>query len=90
MSGSLRATAAARQRPSSHAAPWTRMPAHWVVYFSVAETDAAVTAAEAGGGTVIAPAFDTPYGRMAGITDPAGAMFWVVQDTGQAGSDQPE
>jgi uncharacterized protein len=65
-------------------------PGHWVVYFSVADTDASVSAAEAGGGTVIAPAFDTPYGRMAGLSDPAGATFWLVQDTGQAGSDQPE
>jgi len=65
-------------------------PGHWAVYFSVADTDASVSAAEAGGGTVIAPAFDTPYGRMAGLSDPAGATFWLVQDTGQAGSDQPE
>ena len=28
--------------------------------------------------------------RMAGLSDPAGATFWLVQDTGQAGSDQPE
>ena len=40
--------------------------------------------------SIIAPAFDTPYGRMAGLSDPAGATFWLVQDTGQAGSDQPE
>jgi uncharacterized protein len=65
-------------------------PAHWIVYFRVADTDAAVTAAEGNGGTVIAPAFDTTYGRMAGITDPAGAMFWVVQDTSDAGSDESE
>lgn len=27
---------------------------------------------------MLAPAFDTPFGRMAGLTDPAGAPFFVV------------
>jgi predicted enzyme related to lactoylglutathione lyase len=60
------------------------MPAHWLIYFSVASTDDAVAAAEAGGGTVIAPAFDTPFGRMAGVADPLGATFWLAQYTEQA------
>jgi uncharacterized protein len=60
---------------------------HWLVYFAVADADAAVAAAERGGGTVVAPVFETPFGRMAGITDPAGATFWVAQNTGQP---QPE
>jgi predicted enzyme related to lactoylglutathione lyase len=58
-------------------------PSHWLVYFGVAGTDAAVAAAEAGGGTVIAPAFDSPYGRLAMLTDPAGATFCVI-DTAAA------
>ena len=33
--------------------------------------------------------FDAPCGRMAGIPDPAGAVCWVVRDTGRAGSDLP-
>jgi uncharacterized protein len=66
------------------------MPAHWIVYFSVASTDDAVAAAEAGGGTVIAPAFDTPFGRMAGLADPSGATFWVAQSTGQPDPQRPE
>jgi uncharacterized protein len=61
----------------------TDAPPHWVVYFSVASTDDAVAAAERGGGRVLAPPFDTPYGRMAGLADPAGAIFWVAQDTGE-------
>jgi len=65
-------------------------PAHWILYFAVADTDASVAAAESGGGTIVAPTFDTPYGRMAGITDPAGAMFWVMQDTTQTGSEEEE
>jgi predicted enzyme related to lactoylglutathione lyase len=55
--------------------------AHWIVYFGVAEADAAVSAAEPAGGSVLAPPFDSPYGRMAGLVDPGGASFMVVQDT---------
>lgn len=55
------------------------LPAHWVVYFGVTDASAAQAAAERAGGRVLAPAFDTPYGRMAGLADPAGAAFWVVE-----------
>lgn len=54
-------------------------PSHWLVYFGVADADAAVSAARAGGGTVPADPFDTPYGRMATVIDPAGATFWIVE-----------
>lgn len=53
-------------------------PSHWLVYFAVADTDAAVTSAQATGGTVLAPAFDSPYGRMAVLQDPTGAAFCVM------------
>jgi len=59
-------------------------PSHWIVYFAVADTDAAVAATEAGGGFVLSPGFDTEFGRMAALTDPYGAAFWVVQLTGEA------
>jgi uncharacterized protein len=55
-----------------------RTPA-WTLYFGVADTDAAVAAVEAGGGTVTEPAHDTPYGRMAGVADPSGAGFYVMR-----------
>jgi uncharacterized protein len=62
-----------------------QLPSHWLVYFGVADASAAVAAAEAAGGTVLVPAFDTPYGRMAGLQDPDGAVFWVSQsDPSQA------
>jgi predicted enzyme related to lactoylglutathione lyase len=54
-------------------------PSHWLVYFMVPDADAATDAARSTGGTVLAPAFDTPFGRMAGLVDPAGAVFWVAQ-----------
>lgn len=54
-------------------------PSHWVVYFGVDDAAAAVDTATANGGTVMAPPFDTPYGKMAGLLDPFGAMFWIAQ-----------
>ncbi len=58
------------------------MPSHWLVYFGVADAGSAAAAAGDAGGAVLAPVFDTPYGRMAGLVDPAGAVFWVVETSG--------
>jgi predicted enzyme related to lactoylglutathione lyase len=58
-------------------------PSHWLVYFGVESTDAAVEAAQAAGGSLLVPAVDSPYGRVAAVADPAGAAFCVIQ-TGDA------
>jgi uncharacterized protein len=50
-------------------------PNFWNTYFAVADTDAAVAAVVRGGGSVLRAPFDTPFGRMAAVTDPAGAPF---------------
>ncbi|WP_028936559.1 VOC family protein [Pseudonocardia spinosispora] len=52
-------------------------PGHWLIYFSVADVDASVAAAGAGGGRVVAPAENTPFGRIATLADPFGAVFGV-------------
>ncbi len=54
-------------------------PTHWLVYFSVADADTAAAAAESNGGQVLASPFTTDYGRMGGLADPAGAVFWTAQ-----------
>ncbi len=54
-------------------------PSHWLVYFGVADINAAVTAATEHGGTVATAPFETPFGQMAGVTDPGGALFWTVE-----------
>jgi predicted enzyme related to lactoylglutathione lyase len=54
------------------------VPAHWSVYFRVADTDAALARAADLGGAILVPAEDTPYGRLAQATDPTGAMFKLV------------
>lgn len=54
-------------------------PAHWVVYFGVADVATTVAAARRGGGSVLVEELETPFGRMAGLSDPAGAALWVVE-----------
>jgi uncharacterized protein len=53
----------------------------WVVYLAVADADATVAAASGLGGAVVDPPVDTPYGRMATLTDRTGAAFKVVANT---------
>lgn len=53
-------------------------PPQWSVYFGVDDTDAALTALTAAGGTVVSPAEDTPYGRLAEVRDPMGSAFKLV------------
>ena len=45
---------------------------------AVTDTDATVAKATEMGGNVIAPPFDTPYGRMAVVADDQGAVFAVM------------
>lgn len=56
------------------------VPSHWAVYFSVANADEAITKLTALGGTVLRPAEDTPFGRMADVLDPTGAPFKLHQE----------
>ncbi|MFJ6537127.1 VOC family protein [Paenarthrobacter sp. NPDC091711] len=60
-----------------------QVPSMWSVYFAVEDTDASVEQATALGATVMQPAEDTPFGRLATLSDPTGAVFKVIQDLGQ-------
>ncbi|HZM54707.1 MAG TPA: VOC family protein [Acidimicrobiales bacterium] len=51
------------------------VPAHWSLYWEVDDTDVAVAKVKALGGSVVMDPHDTPYGRLAIVTDPAGAQF---------------
>jgi predicted enzyme related to lactoylglutathione lyase len=53
-------------------------PASWSIYFKVADTDAALATIVELGGTVVTPAEDTPYGRLATTADPTGALFKLM------------
>ncbi|WP_108250373.1 VOC family protein [Planctomonas deserti] len=50
----------------------------WRVYFQVADVDRACADAVRLGGTVRGEPEDTPYGRMAELADPVGAVFNVM------------
>ncbi len=58
---------------------WEGIPPHWMGYFAVDNTDAAIERAIAAGGKLQVPAFDMSYGRMAVLSDPGGAVFSIVQ-----------
>jgi predicted enzyme related to lactoylglutathione lyase len=53
-------------------------PASWSIYFRVDNTDAALKKTQKLGGAIVAPAEDTPYGRLAQAADPTGALFKLM------------
>jgi hypothetical protein len=55
------------------------VPPYWLVYFAVDDTDAAVSKVQELGGKVWVPAFDSPAGRFAIVSDPNGATFAVIK-----------
>ena len=54
------------------------VPAQWSVYFATDDVDAAAAKTVEAGGRVLRPAEDTPYGRIARVTDATGAEFKLV------------
>jgi predicted enzyme related to lactoylglutathione lyase len=54
------------------------VPAHWSTYFLVEDTDAAVATVSKAGGSVTREPRDSPYGRMAVVTDDQGAAFSLM------------
>lgn len=60
-----------------------QVPSSWQIYFGVGNADEAIEKAVALGGTLVEPAQDTTFGRMATLADPTGATFKINQDLGQ-------
>ena len=61
----------------------------WLGYLYVEDVDASVAAIERDGGKALMPPFDIPnIGRVAMVTDPQGAAFYIMKPTPPAG--QPE
>lgn len=52
---------------------------HWLTYFAVPDTDAAAQQVIALGGHVVREPEESPYGRMAHVADPEGALFAVIR-----------
>ena len=59
-------------------------PNHWHVYFGVDDADATAAKAAELGGSILAPPFDSPVGRMAVIADPQGAVFSIIKASAAA------
>jgi predicted enzyme related to lactoylglutathione lyase len=55
------------------------VPAGWTVYFGVEDADHSLSEVVSLGGEVVMPAEDTPYGRLATVADPTGAVFRLHQ-----------
>lgn len=51
---------------------------HWLTYFAVVDTEAAVAKITATGGTVLRGPLGSPYGDLAVVRDPRGATFAVI------------
>ena len=55
------------------------IPSHWMVYFAVADTDAAAAKVTELGGSVPVSPTDIPPGRFAVVADPHGAHFSIIK-----------
>jgi uncharacterized protein len=55
------------------------VPPHWNVCFAIADCDATVAKARELGATIVNEPMDMPIGRFAGLIDPQGAAFTVMQ-----------
>jgi predicted enzyme related to lactoylglutathione lyase len=55
------------------------VPAHWMAYFAVEDTDAAAARVRELGGEVRVEPFEIPAGRIAVCADPHGAAFSVIK-----------
>jgi predicted enzyme related to lactoylglutathione lyase len=65
------------------------VPAHWLVYFTVSDADAAAETTKAAGGQVMNGPVDIPVGRLAVMSDPAGAFFAVMAPTDETRAAAP-
>jgi uncharacterized protein len=62
-------------------AEWDGIPPHWMVYFTVADTDRTAERVVDGCGEVRQGPFDSPHGRIAVIADPGGAVLSIIDPT---------
>lgn len=53
-------------------------PAHWLVWFAVADCDESTSKATGLGSTELMPPMDSPYGRMAVVQAPQGESFGLI------------
>jgi uncharacterized protein len=61
------------------------VPAHWSIYFGVDDADATLARVVELGGSIVEPAVDTPYGRLARAADPSGINFKIIRPPADQG-----
>lgn len=66
-------------RIKHNAGPAKDLPSHWLPYFTIDAIDAALAKLPALAGKLVNGPNDTPWGRIAIVTDPYGAAFGLVQ-----------
>ena len=58
-------------------------PGEWSIYFAVESTDDSLAKIVSLGGSILEPAQDSPYGRLARVADPMGASFKLMSNPSQ-------
>jgi predicted enzyme related to lactoylglutathione lyase len=61
------------------------VPATWSIYFGADDADATLARIVELGGSIVEPAADTPYGRLATAADPSGINFKLIQPPADQG-----
>jgi uncharacterized protein len=61
------------------------VPGQWSIYFGTEDADATLAKVVELGGSIVQPAEDTPYGRLATAADPAGINFKLIQPPADRG-----
>lgn len=59
-------------------------PPHWLTYFGVEDVDATTNALVEHGGSVLKPAWDTDFGRIAVVAGPVGEVFAIIAQNAPA------
>ena len=62
----------------------------WLGYLEVADVDASIAAIKADGGALHMPSTDLPVGRIAMVSDPQGAAFYIMDPIPPAGMEKSE
>ena len=58
---------------------WGNLQPQWATYFAVANADETAATIKRLGGKVMGGVDDSPFGRLAAVMDPWGAMFKIIQ-----------
>jgi uncharacterized protein len=58
---------------------WGDFQPQWNIYFEVANADETVAVVTSHGGKIMGKIDDTPFGRLAALMDPGGAVFKIIQ-----------